>query len=542
MRHFLRWSSLALLCLGLLLVGSYIQAQDGEEDATPQYVGANECSTCHRDIARPIIAFCEEADACHRNALVTINDTNRQTAVFADFSQGEDLRTVLFPGDEEPRPFLSTDIHLVQGSRYVQRYIYEQGPNQYAVLPAQWNISTETWEPFTMGEEWPTDYDWGTNCAGCHTTGLNVETMEWVDDGVQCEACHGPGYEHTEMALDLPRRASTEDLDAVRAAIYIGPDPQICGQCHSQGRPMEGDYHYPVNYIPGNDLLEVFNLFEQDNTDYWWASGHGRQSNMQYNEWLPSGHAMALEGLRTSDNAADECLACHSTDYYWNQKVIEAFETGYWEGEAPEPITVDDAQYGITCISCHRVHTEDPTTDYYIVEEPYALCTSCHSDPDPSNGLHAATQQLFEGITAIENVAGIPSGHFAAEDGPDCMSCHMPRVPIDSFTLASHALHIVDPAFEIEELDDSCTTCHGEQADGPAMSTLIDDIQSGTAARLEAAKAALEENEEAPEWVGLALQFVEQEGSLGVHNYAYTDALLDAVEAELNVTLEGTHE
>ncbi len=538
MRHFLRWSSLALLCLGLLLIGSYIQAQDdGGEDPPQQYVGSTECSRCHADMSRPIIAFCEEADACHRNAMIRITESNMQTAIFADFSTGEDLRTVQFPGEDEPREFRAEDVSLVQGSRYVQRYIYEQSPTQYTVLPAQWNINTEEWEPFEMGS-WPDDYDWGTNCAGCHTTGLNVETMEWVDNGVQCEACHGPGYEHVEMALDLPRRASNEELDALRASIYIGPDPQICAQCHSQG--MSGEYHYPVDYAPGqNDLHDVFTVVDHEDTDYWWPTDvHGNQSNMQYNEWLPSGHAMALEDLQTADSAEAECLSCHSTDYYWNQRVIEAFETGYWEGEAPDPITLDMAQYGITCISCHKVHTDDPTTDYYIVEEPYSLCTSCHGDPDPSNGLHAATQQLYEGFTAVEAVEGIPSSHFTAEDGPDCMSCHMPRLPVDSFTLASHSLHIVDPAFDIEAIDDSCTTCHGEQADGPAMSKLIDDIQTGTAARIEGIKAAMAESEEVAEWVTVALQFVESEGSLGVHNYPYTDALLDAIEAELNLSGE----
>ncbi|HEX3050816.1 MAG TPA: hypothetical protein VHP83_09200 [Aggregatilineaceae bacterium] len=42
-------------------------------------------------------------------------------------------------------------------------------------------------------------------------------------------------------------------------------------------------------------------------------------------------------------------------------------------------------------------------------------------------------------------------------------------------------------------------------------------------------------NDDSPDWVVTVLDFVDGDGSLGVHNYTYTDRLLDAVEAELGL-------
>jgi len=62
---------------------------------------------------------------------------------------------------------------------------------------------------------------------------------------------------------------------------------------------------------------------------------------------------------------------------------------------------------------------------------------------------------------------------------------------------------------------------------------LIAAIQTSTQARLETARAAVTDS--TPAWVTQALDFVEGDGSLGVHNYTYADALLDAVYEELGL-------
>ena len=58
------------------------------------------------------------------------------------------------------------------------------------------------------------------------------------------------------------------------------------------------------------------------------------------------------------------------------------------------------------------------------------------------------------------------------------------------------------------------------------MQELIDDIQNNTHTRIDTARAAITDT--TPAWVITALDFVERDGSYGIHNYAYSDALLDA--------------
>jgi hypothetical protein len=87
-------------------------------------------------------------------------------------------------------------------------------------------------------------------------------------------------------------------------------------------------------------------------------------------------------------------------------------------------------------------------------------------------------------------------------------------------------------ALDIDVLENSCSTCHSEEP--LALQDLINDIQADTEQRIEAARAAV--GDDTPDWVVRALDYVEGDGSAGIHNYAYTDTLLDNVEVELNLT------
>ncbi len=530
-KHHLRWPGVALIILGLLLIlgmGSYIYAQDGDEEA--EYVGQRECSGCHRELGR------DHGESLHA---LTLQDADEDT-ILADFSQGEDLRMVQFPGEDATRPFDTDDIELVMGAgRYVQRYVYEIDRGEYAVFPAEWSVVDGEWKPYAIGESWPDspEYDWVQNCAGCHTTGLNVRRGRWEDDGVQCEACHGPGSIHAEIADDAGSSPSDREYEEIRGSIVLIPDAQICGQCHSQGTEPDDSHPYPVDYRPGMDLLDdPFDLVPNTSEEYWWPTRQARLPNMQFNEWLMSAHVTTLRRVQASDNAADECLVCHSADYRSNQTILAAHEAGEREGDPPEAITVDTAEYSTTCSLCHSVHESVSETGVSLsAPTPYELCTQCHTDDNFEDGVHYPHQQMFEGTTIIEGIEGVPSSHFVEEDGPDCATCHMQRVPTGSYTLASHTLVVVMPGDDIPEgLEDSCMSCHEEQVSVEEFLTLITELQDLTESRLETAQDALAGDE--PLWVTQVLDFVENDGSNGMHNYLYVDALLDSVEMELGIS------
>jgi predicted CXXCH cytochrome family protein len=492
-----------------------------------EYVGAKECSSCHRDVVR------SHSSTPHT---LTLQDVARdKDPILADFSQGEAVRTVTFPDDDTARPFTEDDVAYVVGTgRNVQRYLYEAARNEYLVFPAEWNVAEQQWQPFQLADTWSAEaYDWETNCAYCHTTGFDAERGRWEDDGVLCETCHGPGSLHAELADDAGRRPSAEELTELRAAIAVGVDPQTCGQCHSRGTTL-----YPQGYLPGTTLFMegVFLPVALDDPVHWWNSGHAKQANMQFNEWFGSTHALTIDPLKEAENVQPACLTCHSADFAYTEQLRTQVEQGERDGAMPDALTIETVQWGVTCTTCHSVHSENTpeTPTAYIISEPYQLCSGCHSDPDPSDGVHHAMLQMYEGVTLIEGIEGIPSAHFTAEDGPDCVTCHMPDVPVtEGGTRRSHTFAPVLPGDATSELPDSCSNCHSDEVNATQMQQLIDDIQSATQSRIERARTAIQAS--SPAWLTLALDLVEGDGSWGVHNYAYTDALLDAVELELGL-------
>jgi predicted CXXCH cytochrome family protein len=511
-----------LLCgVSLLLFGTPAYAQDVDLDDA-EYVGARECASCHRARLR------DHGESRHA---LTLQDVSRdEDLILGDFEQGEDVRTVQFP-DDEVRPFDADDIAYAVGTgRNIQRYLYEVDRNEFMLLPAQWNVNTQSWEPYTLAEEWPGDaYAFGPNCAGCHTTGIDTRRFRWEDDGVQCESCHGPGSLHVEAADD------DEDLEVIRASIVLNPDPQICGQCHSQGTEPEDSLPYPAEYRPGQaDLLDedVFVLVPPDDSAHWYPSGHANQKYMQYNESLLSAHSTALASMLESEFADDSCLQCHSGDYGFMQRLIARYEDGDREGDPPESLTTETAQFGIVCTSCHNPHSEGDFPAN-LWNDTYTLCTDCHSNPSEGDFIHHPSREMFEGITLVSVIEGVSSAHFTEDEGPRCATCHMPDVPVESAGVRnSHRWTPILPG-SAEALQDSCTTCHTDFVDVAGMQQLVEDIQMSTRARLEAAQAALTDG--SPEWVSAALQFVEGDGSLGIHNYPYTEALLKAAEGEIGL-------
>ncbi len=122
------------------------------------------------------------------------------------------------------------------------------------------------------------------NCAGCHATGVTIETKDFLNDpnkehqyksvvtswdykdlNVTCERCHGPGSEHAKTG-DKAKIISPKYLTAYAAN-------ENCGQCHGNhdGRSItpkgiykpayDGNYKNTLGggfFVPGVYKLETF--------------------------------------------------------------------------------------------------------------------------------------------------------------------------------------------------------------------------------------------------------------------------------------------
>lgn len=505
---------LLLLAAGIITVGAAPTGQVDPPNLGAEYKGSNYCNLCHT-----------QEDTWHTSAHAQMVKPPTQEAIVGDLSAAEAL-TITWPGGDE-RPIVAEDITFVLGGRYVQRYVSvitdADGNAGFYVLPVQWNVpqaddQVGTWTPY-HADDWQTpERDWRVACAGCHTTGLDgaaaADTTtfafleEWrsgaVELNVGCEACHGPGGAHMADAGTI-----VNDIDV-----------QVCGQCHLQGQSPDGDHGYPVGYQPGLALDDnVFVPVAPDDDTVWWPTGHARTYN-QYGEWL-----MSMHGQGRPLNVP-ECAGCHTTRGGDGERFVG----------------------GVTCLACHTPHGEPPVggelLDHMLTQDTYSLCVSCHNSLTPDGEVmaimaryHHPAQEMFEGWDVVNVVEAVPSGHFQNANGPRCVTCHMPKTTqIGAFgQVASHTLQVAIPGMGAELQPDSCSGCHHDLVTADDIQRYIDDIQTSTAARLAAIDDAVDGDH--GNWVLTAVDFIVGDGSMGVHNAAYTDALLDAVEIELGLQL-----
>lgn len=73
------------------------------------------------------------------------------------------------------------------------------------------------------------------NCLACHTTGHGK--TDKVLEGVQCEACHGPGSEYKSIKV-------MKDPEKAHAAGLIEPNKDVCVGCHNEKSPTFKGFNY----------------------------------------------------------------------------------------------------------------------------------------------------------------------------------------------------------------------------------------------------------------------------------------------------------
>ena len=245
-------------------------------------------------------------------------------------------------------------------------------------------------------------------CLGCHSTGANAEDWEKddtfrVEDGVQCETCHGPGSEYIDPEV-------MSDPERAMAAGLIMPGPETCERCHQEKGTHVAVLNSPLLDVekglkeiahPTPENPEMGGVPEypsagpkRDGPKYVGSAvcgecHRGRESGFQYSKWLLSRHSRAWAALGTErgrqiarergvegdPQRAAECLQCHSTGY---REGPEAFADSF---------SIDE---GVGCEACHGPGSEyspeavmmDPLAARKagLKEVNEATCMPCHEN------------------------------------------------------------------------------------------------------------------------------------------------------------------
>lgn len=300
------------------------------------FVGSETCKRCHER------TFLEWKTSLHSRMM---RDVKREpVANIGDFISPSDVRT-----------FTKEEVDYTLGSQWKQQYLKKEGKN-LKVLPAQYNVFTGEWKAYLPDE--PEKRDWFNECAGCHATGVDPEEKTFVEMGVACEACHGPGSNHVEAVpgYEIPTIIQASRLTPALAA-------QICGSCHTRGHDKSGKYAYPVDYQihkgEGNIRLYFEEVEHKKDGEYFWPSGESKYYQ-QYLDWKQSEHA----------KVGVTCITCH--DVHRSRSALQAV------GEVPNPLVIIRSKTRLfedrLCKSCHtapqyrsvhRIHT-------------FGSCVRCH--------------------------------------------------------------------------------------------------------------------------------------------------------------------
>ena len=251
------------------------------------YVGRDACITCHQDQS-------EKFMGSHHDLAM---DVATDQSVLGDFNdvtfEHDGLQNRLYRDGEkfmvytegETGEMQDFEVKYVFGVTPLQQYMVEFDraatlkPNEVArlqVLRISWDTEEKRWfylRPPDVPEKLEADdplhwtgiaQRWQTMCADCHSTNLkrnfdvatNTYHTTFSEIDVSCEACHGPGSLHVELANS--RSMFWDRNHGYGLAKLKGDDPkpqlESCAPCHSRRGVLD------PNFRPGDSYHDFYSL------------------------------------------------------------------------------------------------------------------------------------------------------------------------------------------------------------------------------------------------------------------------------------------
>ncbi|QDU46618.1 photosystem I assembly protein Ycf3 [Symmachiella dynata] len=374
------------------------------EGRTATFVGRQSCIECHSseykkwqgsdhdlamDLATPEFVLGDFNDTQLEHHGIVSKMQRRGDDYFVE-TQGPDGETAEF------------QVKYVFGYHPLQQYLTELERGQVQVLPVTWDTEEKRWyyanpdAPF--GPDDPLHWtgsaqNWNHMCADCHSTNFaknydvktDTHNYSFHEMDVSCEACHGPGSIHEELAnsnsLFWDRHygyglAKLKDPNA-RAQL------ETCAPCHSHRQ------HIHPGFQPGEKFLDHFNLSLLEDHLYH-ADGQIDEEVYVYGSFLQS--LMYRKGVRCTD-----CHDPHSTQlkFEGNKLCTQCHLPAKYDG--PNHHHHKIGTDGASCVECHmpskKYMVVDPRRDHSLrvprpdltvkIGTPNA-CNGCHTKPEES--------------------------------------------------------------------------------------------------------------------------------------------------------------
>ena len=384
------WVSCVFVVLASLILGRAAWAQEPIDPkkllAAPKaYVGSEVCRACHLehyDAWKRTLHSRMLQDA-QANQDVIITDIDPEL-IKADLQKIE--KKLKVPLEDVHIPNID-DIKYTIGSQWKQRYLIEKEGTLF-IAPVQFNAETGRWVNY-HDHDWQ-ERPWLKKCGGCHATGVDLDKNNFVEPGVGCESCHGPGSHHAA----LPKTQIFEKRETIinPAKLTPGVSVQICGSCHNRGKSTKvKGAGWPVGYRPGKALTTYYNStsFEGGDVKHVYANEFSKGHHQQYIDWKQSAHYR--EGVT--------CVSCHFVHELGNPVV-----RGQTRG----------ASGSNACLNCHTMTNKVGAHAVHA----FANCIGCHM---PRIAKSAESGDIHSHVF----VALLPEDTLKNPDIPNsCQTCH----------------------------------------------------------------------------------------------------------------------
>ena len=382
------------------------------DDVVATFVGRSSCIQCH---AKEAEAF---RDSHHDQAM----DIATDETVLGDFDDAivehDGLQNRMFRDGkrfmvhtEGPTGKMEDfEVKYVFGVDPLQQYMVEFDRNEQTlpgeisrvqVLRISWDTQKRRWfylRPPDVKEKLAPDdplhwtgiaQRWQTMCADCHSTDLKTNfdvatvsyrtTFKEID--VSCEACHGPGSVHVELAgakslfWDRKREYGLAKLKGEDTQAEL----QTCAQCHSRRGVSKAGFH-------GGDKYHNHFQLELLQPETYFDDGQIKDEVYEYGSFVQS--RMYHKNIRCTD-----CHDPHSLKLKQpgNQTCTSCHQHPAGKYDVPSHHRHAEGSEGAKCVNCHmpgRTYMDVDLRQDHSIRIPRPdmsvefgtpnACTGCH--------------------------------------------------------------------------------------------------------------------------------------------------------------------
>lgn len=286
---------------------------------TVDYVGMNTCKTCHLQIYETFIntgmgksfGIATPAKSSARFDAHDVIYDSTKNFYYKPLWKDSLLYILEFRMEGKDTVYKREQkvTYIVGSGQHTNSHIWQSNGYLYQA-PMTFYTQKGIWQ-LPPGFEDGMNTRWGriisVECMNCHnmysafdTSSLNKFTM--VQQGIQCERCHGPGEAHVNAKLKgiIVNTDTAIDYSIVNPK-KLSRDMQVelCQRCHMQGISVLNDGATFFDFKPGQPLNTVMNVFMPR-----YEGGEGK--------FIMASHADRMKQSNCYLHSQMTCLTCHN--------------------------------------------------------------------------------------------------------------------------------------------------------------------------------------------------------------------------------------